>query len=57
MVDGGLQSRKKIADRNYMRLGRKMYLSETVVIFFFNSILTHDIFLDRVLFIVNPDMA
>ena len=57
MVDGGLQSRKKIADRNYMRLGRKMYLSETIVIFFFNSILTHDIFLDRVLFIVNPDMA
>ena len=57
MVDGGLQSRKKIADRNYMRHGRKMYLSETVVIFFFNSILTHDIFLDRVLFIVNHDMA
>ena len=57
MVDGGLQSRKKIADRNYMRHGRKMYLSETIVIFFFNSILTHDIFLDRVLFIVNHDMA
>ena len=57
MVDGGLQSRKKNADRNYMRLGRKMYLSDTIVIFFFNSILTHDIFLDRVLFIVNPDMA